>query len=1736
MRGNNVATTAQLLNVSATGLRCVLITATLTFSLWPQSVTDGSTPTAIAPGSPAGSYSLSGIDTVNLYSGKVNLLIPIHTISGRGKAGYTMTLPIQRNWIIKAVPDGFGGQQYLPMTDELPGNAFWFNQMISPYQAGHLAGRHTYSLSSGIFACPDGTKIVYHGFTLTRLTWSASDGTETDFVDALTGGNTLAGTGQCGGANQGASRGTVFVATDGSAATFISTSPIFDSTLAKSGLLAPSGSLFLADGTRYDIGGGQPLAIYDANGNAISASLSTAGAPTLTVQDPIGRVTNVYYGNISFAPVNDVIVFSGVGGRSRAVVVNYVKMDTVMAGGQTTQDRGCLFPELPDAYGTFDPWVVSSVSLPNNQSYAFLYNSYGDVVRVTLPTGGAIEYDFPTVHSGTCPTSGDGTSGVMGQETIQRRVTERRVKPDGANIEQTTDYVPTFGSPQSGQTTVLVKNLNSGAVATQEKHYYFGDPTQAPSMDPVTYNPWQQGKEYQTDYLDASSTRLRTSADTWQQHSCTTPFSNDVACWFGNNENDPTAPLHYPAIVQSDTTLENNQVTRTTYGYDQYNNKTSIIEYDYGAGSPGNQLRQTALTYLTNGYDGIAVDVPSTIHLRRLITDKKILTPAGGTVAETQFIYDETSLTAEAQTPPGYVAPGTAATCTTAGRPGACRGNVTSEKHWLNTNSQWLTTTRTYDNVGNVLSVMDPNNTALTQNQKKTTYAYSDSGTTIANVNPSYAFPNTITNALGQSTTLQYDYYIGQPTSSADPNGVSTTFAYGVQPGNVTDGLDRLDKVTRGSGAAQTAFVYTDTPNAVSVTTKSDKDALADGIIQSQVFYDGLGRKKESRQLGDCNYIATLQTYDFLGRAYRVSNPYRPCANESAQYTTTTFDALGRVTRVTAPDNSAANTSYAGNQATVTDPSSVSRTTQTDAAGRIQQVVETKAVGSVTTNYLYDVLDNLTEVCQGVTAGTAAGVCTGTFEDRRFVYDSMSRLTSATNVETANATTYGYDNNSNLLSKLDANSVTTSLAYDPLNRVVTKNYSDSTPAVTYCYDGDTTVHAAPDPPRSCAGAPTGANAKLVGRLTRLSSSASQTAYNGFNALGTLVGSTQTTGGTPYPFSYSYNLANGLTQVTYPSNRVINYTYDSLGRAATVNGTPAGGSTTHYASNISYASHGPIARLTLGDTLVENRTISLDRLQPTTVTLGTSANPTSLLALNFYYCPSQQTQCSTNNGNMLSQTINPLGVTQTYNYTDGLNRLNSAKEMSGSTQIWSQTYGYDDFANRALVSGSSDPSVGMDLILRPLAFSTTTVPFDGHNHWTAGGVTYDNKGNLSNVEQDSNNSFLAAHDAENRQTSVTARVGGTQSTTNYSYDGDGKRVKKVTGNTTTTYVYDAGGQLAAEYLSGGTNPDTGTQYLTADHLGSTRVAATIASGVVTTVNRFDYLPFGQEIPTTWNRSSYVPDSSETMKFTGKERDAETGLDYFEARYFSGAQGRFISPDPVFFQAEMLTDPQRFNQYSYVRNNPLRYIDPTGEKIELTGATEQERKKQLAAIQSAVGKGGDQLTIIQDADSGKYFVAIDGDAAAFSKISDIAAGIAQVIQNPEIAKFAFAAGYENLSLNDANGRPLNLRGEKPANGVTGRDSNGQLWIYVLRPSECCGSESGADFGRRTMGGLLDFLGITSVSADQGTVTAHEAGHALYRMQIGAHGSYDPNASNKAALDLENAARKARDPNAPVRTRHP
>ena len=98
----------------------------------------------------------------------------------------------------------------------------------------------------------------------------------------------------------------------------------------------------------------------------------------------------------------------------------------------------------------------------------------------------------------------------------------------------------------------------------------------------------------------------------------------------------------------------------------------------------------------------------------------------------------------------------------------------------------------------------------------------------------------------------------------------------------------------------------------------------------------------------------------------------------------------------------------------------------------------------------------------------------------------------------------------------------------------------------------------------------------------------------------------------------------------------------------------------------------------------------------------------------------------------------------------------------------------------------------------------------------------------------------------------------------------------------------------------------------------------------TITRHDYLPFGEEIPAgTFGRTADLGygDDPTPRRLTGKERDPESGLDYFGARYYSGAQGRFTTTDPL-MASERPQNPQSWNRYSYGGNNPLRFVDATG----------------------------------------------------------------------------------------------------------------------------------------------------------------------------------------------------------------
>jgi RHS repeat-associated protein len=939
------------------------------------------------------------------------------------------------------------------------------------------------------------------------------------------------------------------------------------------------------------------------------------------------------------------------------------------------------------------------------------------------------------------------------------------------------------------------------------------------------------------------------------------------------------------------------------------------------------------------------------IHLRSLPTQRSVYDASGTEASRTTYDYDDYPNGITAYTDIVGRADGFGHTYFT-------RGNVTQVTQWL-LPSTALATQMTYDVAGNVLTTTDAKGNTTTFNFADH-YGTPDSEAR-SNTRPvelssgeaTYAVPTQVIGPAPSSfiSYLQYDYYLGLPVNKEDANGVISKARYGgYEDLTYTDALDRPTELVVAVNTTvqrRSRIQYLDAQNTVS--TVSDQTSFTDGLLHGESVYDGFGRTVQARQYvpDTGSYVVTAQSYDAMGRQRTASNPYRPGnAADPVVYTTTDYDALGRVFQVTMPDNAVVTTSYLGNQTTVTDQAGKKRRSISDGLGRMTQVDELYETGTLyaSTLYTYDALDQLVRVQQGS-------------QNRYFKYDSLKRLIRARNPEqdthpvlamsdalTGNSQWsigYSYDANGNLSSKTDSRDkgqqqlLHVDYTYDELNRITTRSYFNdpqSTPTVTYTYD---------DPLISAS----------KGRLTKVSSSVSAYDYLQFDLLGRVLQSRQTTSGTgqSYTIGYQYNLAGAMTQETYPSGRVVNTSYDSAGRIDGISGgnTNLGETTRQYLSQISYAAHGAMKSALLGNNKWEHTTFNT-RLQPTQIGLGTSATDSSLLRLDYTYGVRVNGVLDTtkNNDNVESQTIAisqpSWSVTQSYTY-DQVNRLSQASE-SGSTTPWQQSYLYDAYGNRAVSSASTYiPTPRQTQVASSLSDLPTLFGQSSNRIIATSEYGYDAAGNQTKIPTaDASSGYdQMSYDGENRQVSYTK--GG--QTTYYSYDGDGRRVKKQNpDNSIVVYVYNVSGQLITEYDSttAATTQPYQTSYLTADHLGSTRVVTDSGGSVKT---RRDYLPFGQEIQSGYGGRTtgmkYALTDGLRQQFTAKERDSESGLDYFGARYYSGAQGRFISTDPL-LASGTTSDPQSWNRFSYALCNPLKYIDPTGLYVYADGTSDPQKR--------------------------------------------------------------------------------------------------------------------------------------------------------------------------------------------------
>jgi RHS repeat-associated protein len=221
-------------------------------------------------------------------------------------------------------------------------------------------------------------------------------------------------------------------------------------------------------------------------------------------------------------------------------------------------------------------------------------------------------------------------------------------------------------------------------------------------------------------------------------------------------------------------------------------------------------------------------------------------------------------------------------------------------------------------------------------------------------------------------------------------------------------------------------------------------------------------------------------------------------------------------------------------------------------------------------------------------------------------------------------------------------------------------------------------------------------------------------------------------------------------------------------------------------------------------------------------------------------------------------------------------------------------------------------------------NTRTNTYQVSQSGSATSYTYDADGNLTG---DGTRTF--EYDAANRLTRV---LNAGSEIARFTYDGLGRRVQKVAGAVTTTYVYDVE-RVAEERISTGSTlryvhgpgidqhwvmQDSGgaVTYFLADHLGSI-VQTTNTAGQVTLSREYD--PYGRPLSGA---------ASSGYAFTGREWDADLGLYHYRARFYDPTLARFLSADP-------LGAVGGENPYAYVENQPTRLIDPTGLQLVITG---------------------------------------------------------------------------------------------------------------------------------------------------------------------------------------------------------
>lgn len=809
-----------------------------------------------------------------------------------------------------------------------------------------------------------------------------------------------------------------------------------------------------------------------------------------------------------------------------------------------------------------------------------------------------------------------------------------------------------------------------------------------------------------------------------------------------------------------------------------------------------------------------------------------------------------------------------------------------------------------------------------------------DSRTTTVQSYVDKRYPQTVLNALGHQITLEYDPRFGSASRTLDANGLETSIAY--------DSLGRPIAITDSNGTTDIS-TYKACSTIVGCPLLASYRVQTDSPISPKTnkYYDVLGRliRTEYEAFSAGQSVVQDTFFDEHGRVERVTNPYFE-GESIVPSTYYSYDLYNRVKHVAGPDGATTTIEFsvdtANNNEVVVESSSEILT----ADGSLDKI----DVGQRRFNHMGDLLESVNavgtadEIATLFTYDSSGSVIRTRIDnapstDTVIAYDQVSGYRSSITGPNTGTVTMTHNALGQLATQVDNKGQLTTFAYDLLGRVVTRADEEGFAEWTY------------DP------------INAIGALsTRSYGNFSETfIYNSDARLETI--NTQITGANfveNYQHSYGYDSYGRAERTTYPGGMAVNYVYSSKGYMESLVDFNTGATLKTFNEVNAF---GQVERETYGNSVQTLRTFN-----PETGRLESIAtqSATAFIQSNFYGWKS--------NGVLESRLLDDHGVSkQEFFDYDDLNRLRSAETYFDAASVRTLSTLYDRLGN--ITAKTSTQNADKDVTgyvygdpgnlgnnAGPHAVSEVVIDGEAYT------LSYDANGAITHYAAANDDDKWIVWNSRQLPKTVTVinAVGTIKANDRFEYGPEGQRYYKQSqwltpqGQLKTEHTFYVG---AFEETILVNDPDykkiqktlldqniqevrttdlldmveTKLGYLHRDHLGSIeKITDENGAQILTTA----FEPFGGRRSPTWNSSittleriGLLANQKVTTNrgFTDHEHLDRTGLIHMNGRIYDPQLGRFLSPDPFVVDP---ADSQSYNRYSYVRNNPLSAIDPSG----------------------------------------------------------------------------------------------------------------------------------------------------------------------------------------------------------------